>query len=370
MCVPLCIPHYRWKPFPNNLLSRKNYGGGGGKCQSLPLPVYHWVQPYCCWWVPLFWYSHCFPPSPSSWDFSFDMHVIWSCSRSGILYIMWLNISQSPPPATPDTPSSNHHKKHLRMSVDCGGANRGLFFGIFTLVGTIISLIIFFVLVDKPGYTVSAAMVVHFSEIALYLLALIAVIAAAIKIRKLRFNPKHADPLDSILIIVSVVGIYVYGIFSIVAGRYGDNTIGGIFAMATNSLIMLQATVQTVFILNGLKRSPRNVYQETKRPGREFVTFLLVCNIGMWGINTFEILRADSNPLALRFYGHLPWSIITHISTPLAIFYRFHSTVCLSAIWKNAYKQKLTWSVSFPILHFPEFWCLVHRTQFSVQANM
>lgn len=33
----------------------------------------------------------------------------------------------------------------------------------------------------------------------------------------------------------------------------------------------------------------------------------------------------------------------THVSMPLAIFYRFHSTVCLCEIWKRAYKMKPTY---------------------------
>ena len=263
---------------------------------------------------------------------------------AGILYIMWLNIGRSPPPPTPDSPLSPHNpqlKKHLRMSVDCSGANRGLFFGIFTLVGTIISLIVFFVLVEKPDYRHSAVMVVHISELGLYFLALVAVVVAAYKIRDMKFHRQPGDALDMILLLVSLIGVFIYSVFSIVAGRYSPNLVGGSLVMATNMLIMVQAIVQTVFILNGLRRSPRTAMHETKRPGREFVTFLLVCNIGMWGINTFEVLRSDSNPIAMQFYGFLPWSIITHVSTPLAIFYRFHSTVCLSAIWKNAYKQKL-----------------------------
>jgi hypothetical protein len=86
---------------------------------------------------------------------------------------MWLNISKSP---------SHNPKKHLRMSVDCAGANRGLFFGIFMLVGTIISLIVFFVLVDKPHMDKAAVIVVHASEIVIYCLAFIVVIIASFKI--------------------------------------------------------------------------------------------------------------------------------------------------------------------------------------------
>ncbi len=43
----------------------------------------------------------------------------------------------------------------------------------------------------------------------------------------------------------------------------------------------------------------------------------------------------------VKFYGgQWVWPIITHVSMPLAIFYRFHSTVCLCEIWTKTFKYK------------------------------
>ena len=77
-----------------------------------------------------------------------------------------------------------------------------------------------------------------------------------------------------------------------------------------------------------------------QKPGREVVTFLLICNLAMWCINTFETSRSDAHPKQLHFFGFWAWTIISHVSMPLAIFYRFHCTVCLCEIWKRAYKYK------------------------------
>ena len=255
---------------------------------------------------------------------------------------MWRNIGMEAGPMTPDD-RQNHlerMKKQHRHTVDCAGANRGLFFGIFTLVGVIISMIVFFVLVDKDEYSDTAVMVVHISELVLYFLALVAASVAAYKIRDMRFHHNRDNSLDEILLLFSLVGVLLFCVFSIVAGRYNVDTFGGMLVMSSSVLIMVEAVVQTVFVLNGLRRSSRLPYHESKKPGRECITFLLVCNIAMWGINTFEVMRSDSNPIAMDFYGFLPWSIITHISTPLAIFHRFHSTVCLASIWLDAYKLK------------------------------
>ncbi len=38
------------------------------------------------------------------------------------------------------------------------------------------------------------------------------------------------------------------------------------------------------------------------------------------------------------FYGINLWVLLSHISLPLCIFYRFHSAVALADIWGSAYK--------------------------------
>ena len=110
--------------------------------------------------------------------------------------------------------------------------------------------------------------------------------------------------------------------------------------MMTALASLIQLLFQTLFILDASKRAASTADQAKRKPGREVVTFLLVTNLAMWLINTLEKSRADSHPVQLKFYGVWAWTIITHISMPLAIFYRFHSTVCLCEIWKKAYKLK------------------------------
>ena len=252
---------------------------------------------------------------------------------------MWSNIGVRRGVVPQALAAEKLRRNHIH--VDCSGANRGLFFGIFTLVAAIITMIVFFVLVERPEYIKSAILVIHVSELVLYCLALLAIIMAAYKIRDMRFHSERDNSLDEFLLLVALTGHFVFCIFGIMAGHYNTNTYGGSLVMTSSMLILFQAILQTVFILNGLRRSPLKSYHETKKPGREYVTFLLVVNIAMWGINTFEVLRSDSNPVSVNFYGLLLWNIITHMATPLVIFYRFHSTVCLANIWKNAYKVKL-----------------------------
>ena len=257
--------------------------------------------------------------------------------------MMWRNIGGLHPHhhlESLNTDSDDYCGKRQRTGVDCSGAHRGLFFGIFTFVAVVICTIVFFVLVERPRLVRSAVAVLHISEAALYFLALLAVIVASWRLRGTRFHRRPDGALDEALQLLSLAGVYMYCVLSAVAARFADNREAAALVMTTSILILVQATMQAIFILNGLRRSPRTLRQERNKPGRECITFLLVCNVAMWGVSTFEVLRSDSNPVAVHFYGVIPWSIVTHICTPLAIFYRFHSTVCLASIWKNAYKLK------------------------------
>jgi len=90
--------------------------------------------------------------------------------------------------------------------------------------------------------------------------------------------------------------------------------------------------------VDGFHRCVHTSTQADAKPGRALVTLLLLLNLSQWIVCIFEEKKAEELPLHADFYGHLPWSIISHLCIPLVIFYRFHSTVCLSDIWNTAYE--------------------------------
>ena len=76
-------------------------------------------------------------------------------------------------------------------SVDCTHANTGLFVGIFVMVITIISLIVFFVLISSkdPGLHSAAITVASLTELVLYCIATVAVLVGMCQVKKdARFN--------------------------------------------------------------------------------------------------------------------------------------------------------------------------------------
>ncbi|XP_053599797.1 proton channel OtopLc isoform X1 [Plodia interpunctella] len=278
--------------------------------------------------------------------FLFPCTIEYSLICAAILYVMWKNISKYPSKdvavaiAKARILEGLAYKKSPHLySVDCARAHKGLFFGILVLVLTIISLILFFVLVSKKEYASLAVVEVNVCELGLYAMTTFASLAGMVCVRNLKYDGNRNLELDNILLVGAQTGMFIYGTFTIIGGQFTieKNTIL-ILITALSSLI--QTTCQTMFILDASRRSAKTPEQLRKKPGREIVTFLLVTNLAMWAINTLEKSRAESHPVQLHFYGLWAWTIITHVSMPLAIFYRFHSTVCLCEIWKRAYKMK------------------------------
>uniref|UniRef100_A0A6P7GJY0 Proton channel OtopLc-like n=1 Tax=Diabrotica virgifera virgifera TaxID=50390 RepID=A0A6P7GJY0_DIAVI len=279
--------------------------------------------------------------------FLFPCTIEYSLICAAILYVMWKSISKLPPTGSVaaklklaemnKVKRSPHH-----YSVDCARAHKGLFVGILLLVLTIISLILFFVLISRAEFVGLAVIEVNICELALYGLTTLASITGMWQMRNLKYNSSQNLHLDNILLIGAQTGMFIYSMFTIIGGQFTIQRTT-VLVLITAVCSLLQTTCQTIFVLDASRRTCCTPDQMKKKPGRQIVTFLLITNLAMWAINTLEKSRAESHPIQLHFYGLWAWTIITHVSMPLAIFYRFHSTVCLCEIWKRTYKMKPTY---------------------------
>uniref|UniRef100_A0A1B6EG22 Otopetrin n=2 Tax=Clastoptera arizonana TaxID=38151 RepID=A0A1B6EG22_9HEMI len=228
--------------------------------------------------------------------------------------------------------------KAYHFSIDCSSAHKGLFGGIVVVVFTIISLIIFFVLQGIPEYHDTGRFELNVWEFCLHALSTVAVVMASIQMRKLHYKGGLSKGLglDNTLLVLAQGGVYMYSAFSMIGVYF---TTKEFTALLSETFNVVQATLQTLFILEAWSRRSRNHLQWTKKPGRPMITFLLITNMAIWIVNSLEKNRAQFRPNHLQLFGIWAWTIITHVSMPLAIFYRFHSTICLFEIWKNAYKM-------------------------------
>ncbi|XP_055871110.1 proton channel OtopLc-like isoform X2 [Biomphalaria glabrata] len=265
--------------------------------------------------------------------------IEYSLMCAGILYIMWKNVGNKPMRHHPSDSDDDDHERVHRMSVDCTSSSRGLFLGILMMVGTIISIIAFYMLVNSENMQLSGLILTHLSETFIYTVTLIAILLAAWRMKNLTFHNEHEIDLEDILVLISYTGLLVFIIFSLVASiLHTPADTRSALTILSNIFMLLQSTAQTLFMLAGDRMTASDELQQRKKPGREFITFLLISNFAMWAVNTFETQTPQHNPIQVEFYGNDAWAIFTHVSVPLGIYYRFHSTVCFSNIWKNAWK--------------------------------
>ncbi|KAG5676950.1 hypothetical protein PVAND_006743 [Polypedilum vanderplanki] len=264
-----------------------------------------------------------------------------------ILYEMWkkIKITDSSSNKESEKSSLGHHchKDVRQLSVDCSKAHRGMFAGILVIVFTIISLIMFFVLQEEKIYKSAAIVEVTYCEVLLYLVTAAAVITAMYKMRDLKYSKLYLSGigLDCTLLVLAQSGVYIYSMFSLMGCYFTVNESSySRMGLLSESLSLIQTSLQTIFILNAWWRRTKGNQQNRTKPGREMITFLIVANMAIWFIFTLIKNHSSFRPTHLIFFGEWSWTIITHSTMPLAIFYRFHSTICLFEIWKTSYKIK------------------------------
>ncbi|OQV18239.1 hypothetical protein BV898_07635 [Hypsibius exemplaris] len=278
---------------------------------------------------------------------------------AAMLFVMWASMSTRATSYAAEERSlstvSLSGGKRQRYTVDCHGATRGLFVGLLMLILAIISLILFFVWIlrTEPSYYRLAVLQAYIVEIILYTATAIAVCCALFQVRHLKFESHAGSLLNDILLIISQVGVYIFCTFILISGHHtvllnftspqallmGPERLD-LFTLVSTLLQTLQATLQTLFLLDATRRRPCKPEHLRDKPGRELVTFLLVCNFALFAIDSLEAWRQTYYPAQTRFYGAWTWTIVMNIAIPLKIFYRFHSSVCLSEIWKKAWKLK------------------------------
>ncbi|KAH8386600.1 hypothetical protein KR093_001466 [Drosophila rubida] len=281
--------------------------------------------------------------------FLFPCTIEYSLICAVILFEMWKTVKSIPDidktrknSVKPVAQKPAHH-----FSVDCSQSHKGLFFGILIIVMTIISMIMYFVLYTQPGFELIATQEVTLWETFMYFMCASAIITGMILMRDLRYikdtsDEHHSMDLDNLLLVVAQTGVYLYGMFSILGSYFAkwDTVPDRVEGIIAEVFGVVQTSLQTMFILHASHRRCKGSKQVRRKPGREIITFLLVANIAIWFVNTLIKGRAVFRETHLEFFGIWGWTIITHISMPLAIFYRFHSTICLFEVWKITYKAK------------------------------
>ncbi|XP_057656380.1 proton channel OtopLc-like [Diorhabda carinulata] len=267
-----------------------------------------------------------------------------------ILLLMWKNSTSQNKEASRDLSTeisrqsgSNviYGRSQNQFSVDCAQTQRGLFSGILVLAATIISLILFFELI--PHTSDVALLQMSTWEAIIFVTSTVVTIMCTIRLRDMKISQFRTElQLEHLLLLVTQFGVFIYFIFQIMSGfLMGYTRTEGKMRIIAPFMGVIQSFCQTAFILDAWRRQCATECQIRRKPGKQLITFLLLINVSLWVINRVKNNRSAFHPNQMNFYGILTWNIITHVSMPLVVSYRFQATVCFYEIWKQVYKQPI-----------------------------
>ncbi|GIY25170.1 proton channel OtopLc [Caerostris darwini] len=273
--------------------------------------------------------------------FLFPFIVEYSLIGAAVLYVMWKNIGKDPVFAElSEDGLSRASSVQTLPKMNCAGSSKGLFFGLLVLVIATICLIVFFVLIENEHYSLLAIFLSDVSHSAIMVLTIFTIGIGFFRIQRLKFQADRTDHLRDILLTVAAYGLYVYAMFGIIAGTLSPKDyVPNLLVMVTSCLTIVQVTLQSLFVAEITCRTTYLPEHDQTKPGRQVVAFLMMGNLTLWIIYTFEMQKAEASPVQLGFYGFMAWTVIVRATLPLSIFYRFHSSITFAEVWKNSYKN-------------------------------
>ncbi len=177
------------------------------------------------------------------------------------------------------------------------------------------------------------------------MLCLLLTVRAMVCLPKLHYL-KHSQTLsffDHILLVVSLGGTFFILFFLLVGAIFitSTNEFKPLFAfyMVYCVVTFLQTSFQTILIQDAANRRLVLLEHFRSKPGRASIAFLMMTNLALWVILSFQTIAIKGSMALSNFYGTVPWLMICNILLPLTIFYRFHAGACLAEIYENTYYE-------------------------------
>jgi hypothetical protein len=209
------------------------------------------------------------------------------------------------------------------------------------LLITIISLITYFIYKTKNENL--AIQLSEMTELILIFISFCISVFIYYTFKTVEFGQKLSFEIgyNETLVILGLAGIYLFSFFSLIAiFDKGVSTNVVALSLCIQLASIIEGTLQSVLIIDGIKMYTKTKEVKKSKPGRSLITLLILINVSLWLSETFSVKKYEMNMVQLEYYDIVFWSIVSSIASPLAIFYRFHASVCLSDIWKMLYEYE------------------------------
>ncbi|MEE6512409.1 hypothetical protein FKM82_019372 [Ascaphus truei] len=329
---------------------------------------------------------------PTGYYYLYPFNIEYNLFASAMIYIMWKNVGRQI-----DENASQHHglgpgvREHIPLL--------GLISGMIVLVIGLVMFIIYEVGREnslRHWLSLTTFYFYHVVSLGLMSLAtLVGIIIFRLDKRSMDNEKNHSRTLDMTLLLGATLGQYSISYYSIIAmAATTPLELLSSLTLIYSLLMIVQHSLQNVFIIEGLYRLPPNyavsshgrsdtpssrnlkeagtqvTVQETggdhsltsvlqhqdyppahrmtrratltaqlrthlkkRKTLKDIYLFLFLCNIIFWLMPAFGARIRFDTGLEVKFYGFTIWAIITNICLPFGIFYRMHAAASLLELY-------------------------------------
>ncbi len=214
------------------------------------------------------------------------------------------------------------------------------------LAATVVSIIMYFSYVSTSDNNEVPKLISLCTDMAVYATLILAVAVTWFHVALLTFVYVRRITVDEFLLFLGMVGLLLYNVcdcFAVVQHLIDGSTDKDMMLIFSDDILcMVLSITQTCFIVQSYSRQSTRSIHLKQKPGRGGVTFLLIANISMWLLRSFQLkyIQIRSQDPEHILFGYLVWQVITYSTLPLAIFYHFQSSACLAHIWIKAYSKE------------------------------
>lgn len=228
---------------------------------------------------------------------------------------------------------------------NCSNSTVGFVTGTVTVVAVIICLVVNFSLSIQEQLELESENIANISNSVVTLCGVAAVVYGVWLLRHDNGHCKEGGPqgendqLDMVLLYFTGFFSYLYMIFTIITGAFHAflADFAGHMHIVNGVLQISQIALQTVYI-KCLKHKDLQIGgKKGPEHSRQLVSFLILYNLSQWIVVTFELPRLRTSLVEANFYGLLGWVVIQRLTLPLAVFFRFHSAIVFSELWKGTF---------------------------------
>ncbi|KAK2717898.1 proton channel OtopLc-like isoform X1 [Artemia franciscana] len=277
-------------------------------------------------------------------EYKLKIEVHFGLIAAVAMYVIWRSVGSRSKsekrPSDTDSVSGESIPRSVKQKwrVDCQSSSIGLFIGLLCFVAAIIVSIIFFVMKDNLEFRNDMFWICTGTQVSILSVCIVMSIIGILQLPKLSPSGDELTLVDRLLQNVTVSGAIIFTIFGTIVGAENITNPQHSMTLVMNVMIIVQVILQHAFMSELSVRACLSRYQMAVKPGRQVVMFLLVVNAALWLLDSFITHSWATQEFHFTFYGILTWGVISRITLPFLVFYRFHSAVVLTELWKNCFR--------------------------------